>query len=73
MWVALTVAFEVAPGLALGGPAQRPLADYRLCEGGCLAVGMMFMLLAPLVASRVVNATAGVSKKGRSPLRETLG
>lgn len=72
VWVALTVAFEVGLGLAFGVPAQRLLADYRLSEGGYLGVGMMFMLLAPLVASRVVNAT-GIPKKGRQPQRGTVG
>ena len=58
IWVALTLAFEVGLGLMLGLPVQRLLADYRLSEGGYLGVGMMFMLLAPLLAGRLRNSTA---------------
>lgn len=49
---------EVSLGLVFGVPAQRLLAHYRLSEGGYLGVGMVFMGLAPLGASRLATAAA---------------
>lgn len=61
IWVGLTLAFEVGLGLVLGLPFQGLLADYRPSEGGYLGVGMMLMLLAPLLASRLRNGAAAVA------------
>jgi hypothetical protein len=52
-WVALTIAFEVALGAALGVTRERMLADYDLTAGGFMAFGLAFMLLAPVLAGRL--------------------
>lgn len=51
-WVVLTVAFEVALGVLLGLSRERMLADYDVTEGGLLAFGLAFMLVAPWLAAR---------------------
>ena len=53
VWVALTVAFELGLGTLLGLTRERMLADYDLAEGGFMAFGLLFMLLAPALAARL--------------------
>ncbi|HUF03387.1 MAG TPA: hypothetical protein VMM38_04350 [Aridibacter sp.] len=56
MWVLHTVAFELALGrLVLGLPWQRILEDYDIANGGLMLFGLLFLLLSPLIASRVRN------------------
>lgn len=50
-WVALTLAFEFALGAALGLPLQRMLQDYDPAQGGFMVFGLVFMLLAPMLAA----------------------
>lgn len=52
-WVALTACFEFALGTALGYSWQRLLADYDPAQGGWMALGMIFLGLAPLLAARL--------------------
>ncbi|SBO42120.1 hypothetical protein [Cyanobium sp. NIES-981] len=58
-WVALTVAFELAVGKALGYGSARLLADYDPRQGGYLGFGLLVMLVAP--------ALTAASGDGREP------
>jgi hypothetical protein len=52
LWVALTVAFELALGrLVMELPWERLAQDYDLSRGGLLGLGLMVMLLAPSFAA----------------------
>ena len=54
LWVALTVAFEVALGRAvLHFDWARILADYDLSRGGLMGFGLLAMLFIPLLAARI--------------------
>lgn len=46
-WVALTIAFELALGRALGLPWRRILEDYDLLHGGLMPLGLAIMGLTP--------------------------
>ena len=52
-WVALTVAFELVLGTALGYPLERMTSDYDVTRGGYMAFGLLFMLFSPLLAAKV--------------------
>ncbi|QQS43249.1 MAG: hypothetical protein IPM63_16095 [Acidobacteriota bacterium] len=53
MWVLLTVAFELLLGrLLLDLSWERIFEDYDLRKGGLMAIGLVFMLFAPLIAAR---------------------
>lgn len=52
-WVALTVAFEIGLGLALGLSRERMLEDYDVTRGGFMALGLVAMLLSPWLAARI--------------------
>jgi chromate transport protein ChrA len=51
--VALTFVFEIALGLSMEYSRQRILADYDLPRGGLMGIGLLFMLFAPLLASKL--------------------
>jgi hypothetical protein len=53
IWVALTLAFEILLGLALGLGWGRILADYNLARGGFMPFGLAFMLFAPRLAAKL--------------------
>jgi hypothetical protein len=53
LWVVLTLTFEIASGRALGYSWVRLLSDYNPARGGLLAIGMMFLGLAPLLAAKL--------------------
>lgn len=55
VWVVLTAAFEFALGAALGLTRERMLADYDLSQGGLMLFGMLFLLLAPMLAAKARN------------------
>lgn len=57
LWVALTVAFEIALGRSLGYGWTRILAHYDVRRGGLMPVGLVAMLAAPWLAARVRGAT----------------
>jgi hypothetical protein len=50
-WVVLTVAFEIGLGMLLGVTRERIFADYDVAQGGFMALGLLFMLLAPALAA----------------------
>ncbi len=52
VWVALTAAFELGLGALLGFSLDRIVADYDIARGGYMAFGLLFMLLAPVLAAR---------------------
>lgn len=53
VWMVLMAAFEVSLGYAFGYPLSRILQDYNIAEGRLMIIGMVFMLLAPLLAAKV--------------------
>jgi hypothetical protein len=57
-WVALTVAFEFALGASLGATLERMLEDYDPARGGFMALGLLFMLLAPVLAAWTLHRRA---------------
>ncbi|MBX3294049.1 MAG: hypothetical protein KF881_14270 [Acidobacteria bacterium] len=62
MWMVLTFSFELGLGFLLGLSSERILEDYDVTRGGFMAFGMLFLLFAPLLASRFRNANANVSE-----------
>lgn len=56
LWLVLTVLFELGLGrLILRLPWDRIASDYDLSRGGLLSIGLMFLLLSPLIASRFLS------------------
>lgn len=54
LWVGLMAAFEVALGrFVFGYSWSRIGSDYNLAEGGLLALGMLFLALAPTLAAKL--------------------
>jgi hypothetical protein len=54
LWVALTVAFEIALGrLGFGYGWSRILEDYDPTRGGLMLLGLAAMLFTPLAAARL--------------------
>ncbi|QQS32896.1 MAG: hypothetical protein IPM50_14770 [Acidobacteriota bacterium] len=62
MWMILTLLFELGLGLLLGLSSERILEDYDVTRGGLMAFGMLFLLVAPLLASRIRNAYVRTSE-----------
>lgn len=63
-WLALTLAFEFALGvLVLGYSWERMLEDYNLMKGGLMGLGLLWLLIAPWLASRLLNRFAIQSAK----------
>lgn len=52
-WVVLMVVFEVSLGLFLHYPMARILEDYDLTQGGLMGAGLLVLLCAPYLASKV--------------------
>jgi hypothetical protein len=60
LWVALTLAGEVALGrAAFGYPWSRIVEDFNPARGGLLGVGLLFMLAAPWLAARLRGLPGG--------------
>ncbi len=53
IWVVLLVAFELGLGAALGYSPERILEDYNPAAGGYMGLGLLFTLIAPVLAARV--------------------
>lgn len=47
LWVALSLAFEIGLGRALGASWPRLLEDYDVSRGGLMPFGLLFMALTP--------------------------
>lgn len=69
LWSALTLGFEILLGrFVLHYSWARILADYDLREGGLMAIGMFFLILAPLIAAKV----RGINWQRTGEVRATL-
>lgn len=53
LWVLLTFAFEMMIGRLLGRTLHEALAEYNPFRGGLMFFGMLFLLLAPVIAARL--------------------
>ena len=54
VWLALTLAFELLFGrLVMNLSWQRLLADYNVLAGGLMPLGLLVLLFAPLIASKI--------------------
>ncbi len=53
IWVGLTVLFEIGLGLAVGLSWERIRSDYDIRAGGMMIFGLLFMLFAPYLASKL--------------------
>lgn len=53
LWLVLTPLFEISLGLLLNLSWERIFSDYDIFNGGLLGVGLLFLLFAPLIASRL--------------------
>lgn len=54
VWIGLTICFELILGrIVMGLPWQRISADYDISQGGMMSFGLVFMLFAPLLASKL--------------------
>lgn len=65
LWLVLTFLFEITLGRLLGMDWQRILADYDLCRGGLMPIGMVVLLLAPLAAARFRRAKGSGEQRPR--------
>jgi hypothetical protein len=55
LWVVLIVAFEFGVGAVLGNSMQKMLAEYDLSQGGLMGLGLLVMLFAPALGTRMVG------------------
>jgi hypothetical protein len=54
LWMLLTVVFEVGLGrLAFGYTWAQIVADYNLLEGRLMSIGLVLLVLAPLIATKI--------------------
>lgn len=67
LWVALTLAFELLLGRALGLGWERMLEDYDLLHGGLMPLGLLAMALTPWVVHRLQMRRAAQADGTRSP------
>ncbi len=56
LWVAMTVAFEIGLGRAMGYGWDRLLSDYDLGRGGLMPLGLLAMALTPWLVLRLRQA-----------------
>jgi hypothetical protein len=57
-WVALTLAFEIALGFAVGAPWQQVKTDLDVTRGGLLPLGLAFMFVTPMLVARRLSRGA---------------
>jgi hypothetical protein len=56
LWLLLTVVFEIVLGrFILGYSWQRIAADYNLLQDGLMPMGLVFLVLSPVIATRLRN------------------
>jgi hypothetical protein len=54
LWMLLTVLFEVSLGrLAFGYSWSQIAADYDLCQGRLMSLGLVLLLFAPFIATKI--------------------
>lgn len=61
LWVALTLAFELQLGRAMGLSWTRILSDYDLAHGGLMPLGLAAMAVTPWLVRRLQSAPAPAS------------
>lgn len=59
LWVALTLAFEVLLGRAIGASWDRIFSDYNPLRGGFMIFGLAFMYVSPLLAAKLRRGKDG--------------
>ncbi|MEO8062469.1 MAG: hypothetical protein ABI821_06955 [Pseudomonadota bacterium] len=52
LWVALTLAFEIFIGFAVGAPWEQIAADLDPTKGGLMLLGLAFMFATPMLVAR---------------------
>jgi hypothetical protein len=52
LWVALTLAFEIGIGFAVGVPWEQVTADLDPTRGGLMLLGLAFMFATPMLVAR---------------------
>lgn len=62
LWVALTLAFEIAFGRATGVSWDGISSDYNPARGGFMLFGLAFMCVAPLLAARLRKRDLGKTR-----------
>lgn len=65
LWLALTLAFELSLGLALGMNSERLLSDYDLTRGGLMGIGLLILLLAPAIGALLTRYCAAHTSSRR--------
>ena len=53
LWVVFTAIFEIGLGRVLGYTSDRIVKDYDIGRGGLMGFGLLFMLFAPYLATRL--------------------
>jgi hypothetical protein len=67
LWMVLTVGFEIVLGrLLIGYSWQRILADYNLLEGRLMLLGLILLIFAPLIATRLRKIQIPLARGGAS-------
>ncbi len=67
LWVVLIVVFEISLGLWLGYTRERMLSDYDLTQGGLMGFGLVFMLFAPSLGTKLRRMGRHSTKNASSP------
>jgi hypothetical protein len=56
----LTIAFEICLGrFILGYSWEQIAADYNLLQGGLMPLGLVWLILAPLIATKIRSTVVG--------------
>ena len=68
LWLVLTVAFEVLFGrLVMDLSWQRLLADYNVLAGGFMPLGLVVLLFAPWIASKIRPTPSSINQTHCGP------
>lgn len=66
LWLALTIAFDLALGRRIFGFTWEPLLeDFRIWEGRLFPLGLLVLAFAPMIAVRRRGLSAGASRTPR--------
>ena len=72
-WLVLTLGFEVALGrFAMNLSWERILSDYDLSGGGLLGLGMIFMVFAPWLASKISRGSGSAGQNIRNIINTAI-
>ena len=59
LWVALTLAFEILLGRAIGASWERIASDFNPARGGFMLAGLAVMFFAPRLAAKLRGVDSG--------------